>query len=268
MKITAFAIKNLRKIVSGDDDITPKQSGRELVAFFGNFGVRDVYKGGLPDGMSRNDYIENRLESINGAESIAKLLEELVSDRHFDGSDLKKEVAIEKINTLINPDGYGLSFIGGRYQITGNSREVSVEVKNEVHFEDIQYQILAELDNAKYTIWVAVAWFTSPVLFDKLLEKKSQGVNVQILILDDNINSKARTDLDFEGNFETRRLPKTGYFGNITHHKFCVIDLERTINGSYNWTVKAQYNEENITIMDDRKATLEFADRFMKIKNE
>ena len=265
MKITPYAIQNLRTIISGDEGITPNMSGRELVSFFGNFGIRDVYKGGLPDGLSRNNYVEDRLNKVNESENIAKLLEELVSDRHLKSSGFKKEIIIERINNLIKPDGYALNFIGGKYQITGNSHEYKEEIINTVVFEDIQKQILAELEAAKYTIWVAVAWFTDPVLFQKLIEKKNQGVNVQIIIMNDQINLNG--ELNFEAQFETKRIPKNGYFENITHHKFCVIDLQRTINGSYNWTKKAQFNQENITIMTDRKASLEFADRFIKLKN-
>lgn len=32
------------------------------------------------------------------------------------------------------------------------------------------------------------------------------------------------------------------------HHKFCVIDLERVIDGSYNWTNNANYSGKGINI--------------------
>lgn len=265
MKLSEYAIQNLRKIITGDEELTPNQSGSKLVALFNSFGARDVYQGGLPDGMSRNNYAEDRLLKINGTENLAKIIEKVVSPANFQDSDLKVENAVEFVNRIINEEQYNLAFIGGKYQITGDV-QIAEEVKNKVHFEDIQKQILAELDNAKFTIWVAVAWFTDPVLFAKLVEKKRQGLNVQILIMNDEINS--RSGFDFESNFEIKRVKPTGYFSNITHHKFCVIDLERVINGSYNWTVKAQYNEENITIMEDRRIAKEFEERFLSIKNE
>jgi phosphatidylserine/phosphatidylglycerophosphate/cardiolipin synthase-like enzyme len=265
MKLSEYAIQNLRKIITGDQELTPNQSGSNLVALFNSFGVRDVYQGGLPDGMSRNSYAEDRLLKINGTENLAKIIEKVVSPSNFKDSILDIENAVEFVNRIINEEHYNLSFIGGKYQITGDV-QIAEEVKNKVHFEDIQKQILAELDNAKFTIWIAVAWFTDPVLFAKLIEKKKQGLNVQILIMNDEINS--RSGFDFESNFEIKRVKPTGYFSNITHHKFCVIDLERVINGSYNWTVKAQYNEENITIMEDRRTAKEFAERFIAIKKE
>ncbi|MCG8696967.1 MAG: phospholipase D-like domain-containing protein [Bacteroidales bacterium] len=51
-------------------------------------------------------------------------------------------------------------------------------------------------------------------------------------------------------------------------NKFCVIDLEKVIHGSYNWTNKAQYNNETISIIDSRLEAKKYADQFLKIKQE
>jgi hypothetical protein len=44
------------------------------------------------------------------------------------------------------------------------------------------------------------------------------------------------------------------------HNKFCVIDKINTITGSYNWSIKAQSNHENITITKD---SIELAEMFL-----
>ncbi|WP_461791507.1 phospholipase D-like domain-containing protein [Pedobacter sp.] len=266
MKLSEYAIQNLRKIITGDEGLTPNMSGSNLVALFNSFGVRDTYKGGLPDGLSRTNYTESRLLQINGTAGLAALLEKIVTPAHFNGSDMKVEKAVEFINNIINEEKFALEYAGGSYKVMGNVTRAKEAVANKVHFEDIQNQILAEIHEAKFTIWVAVAWFTDPILFNKLIEKSRQGINVQVLIINDDIN--ARTRFRFEEHFETKRIKPTGYFGNITHHKFCVIDIERVINGSYNWTVKAQYNDENITILKDRDIAKEFSAKFITIKNE
>ena len=36
--------------------------------------------------------------------------------------------------------------------------------------------------------------------------------------------------------------------GLLMHNKFCVVDGINTITGSYNWSIKASSNHENITI--------------------
>lgn len=46
------------------------------------------------------------------------------------------------------------------------------EVSQEVLFENIQRQIIDEIRADKYVIWIAMAWFTDPVLYQELLKKK------------------------------------------------------------------------------------------------
>ena len=52
------------------------------------------------------------------------------------------------------------------------------------------------------------------------------------------------------------------------HHKFCIIDLNTVIQGSYNWSKKAQYNGENIDTVTNPSHALQYADRFIKLKQE
>ncbi len=51
------------------------------------------------------------------------------------------------------------------------------EVSQEVLFENIQRQIIDEIRAAKYVIWIAMAWFTDPVLYQELLKKKKRSYN-------------------------------------------------------------------------------------------
>ena len=48
------------------------------------------------------------------------------------------------------------------------------------HFDNIRHQILDELDNAKERIVVAVYWFTNQTLFNKLMDKVSEGLKVEL----------------------------------------------------------------------------------------
>ena len=52
----------------------------------------------------------------------------------------------------------------------------------------------------------------------------------------------------------------------VRHHKFCIIDLRTVVHGSYNWTIKAQYNEETVTVNHSADFAAEFGETFMKLK--
>lgn len=59
--------------------------------------------------------------------------------------------------------------------------------------------------------------------------------------------------------------PKNGNYTNLMHHKFCVIDLKKVITGSFNWTVKASFNNENIAVIEQRDQAEKYADEFLKL---
>lgn len=136
----------------------------------------------------------------------------------------------------------------------------------EVHFEEIQGQILEQIRNAKYTIWIAVAWFTDKVIIQELINKSAQGINVQVIVDDDHINQPYFTE--YESRFEVIKANKHGAYGdNIMHNKFCVIDLKTVLHGSYNWSKRAQYNKETISIeVSNRELAEQFANEFIKLK--
>lgn len=52
------------------------------------------------------------------------------------------------------------------------------------------------------------------------------------------------------------------------HNKFCIIDLNKVIHGSYNWTSNAQYNNESITITEGREVAKDFANQFIQLRNQ
>ena len=140
----------------------------------------------------------------------------------------------------------------------------SEEVSQEILFEDIQRQIIEEIRIAKYLIWVAMAWFTDPVIFSELKKKKLEGVNIQI-VLDDNEKNR-HASFSVEDSFETYWVSIRSLYKNTMHDKFCIIDLQTVIHGTYNWTRAAQYNKETISIDRNRETSMTFADEFIKLK--
>lgn len=138
----------------------------------------------------------------------------------------------------------------------------SEAVRNEAHFEDIQNKIINALNGARVSIVVAMSWFTNDTLLEKLVQKQNEGVDVKVAIYDDGINKKHGVDLS--------RL-KTVYKvkaerGGIMHNKFCVIDNQVVITGSYNWTNNAETrNDENVTVQYDPKSATEYTVKYNEL---
>lgn len=131
----------------------------------------------------------------------------------------------------------------------------------DVVFDNIKQTIIQGIRDAKYTIWVAVAWFSNTDIFEELCKRKGDGVNIRILTIGNNSNKSLLEKLKKEFDTETIVLPG----GHIFHHKFCIIDLEYVMHGSFNWSKNAEGNEETWSTALDRDFATKFADKFMRM---
>lgn len=122
----------------------------------------------------------------------------------------------------------------------------------QAHFHSIQKVIIDHLKTTQNEILVAVAWFTDREIFEVLCQKAQEGVQVSIALLGDHIN-KAPNGLNFPRlcnlGGKVKFLPSGSDGAPMMHHKFCVLDKSTVITGSYNWSKKAQSNDENITVV-------------------
>ncbi len=144
-------------------------------------------------------------------------------------------------------------------------------MKTQAYFENIQEAIKEEINLAEHTIQVAVAWFTDSELFNLLLQKAQKGFTIELILMDDRINRSSGIDYSQLNNKTCKvwQIKQTNNNQNLMHNKFCIIDNKTIISGSYNWTRKAQQNQESITIVkDDSKLALDFEQEFQNIKNK
>lgn len=135
----------------------------------------------------------------------------------------------------------------------------------EVVFENIEQRIIKEISEAHYAIFVSVAWFTNKKLFNALLEKAKNNCYISIIIQLDEINSQCGIDYSQIqiGRSECFKISKDA---ELLHDKFCVIDFQKVITGSYNWTYKASQNSENILILNDPSVASQYISRFEQQK--
>lgn len=122
----------------------------------------------------------------------------------------------------------------------------------------IQDVIQSELFNATVSIKIAVAWFTNNLLFQPLLMKLMMGVHVEIILNKDDINLSACDMIDYTRFLEYGGVLRWNYTKTLMHEKFCIIDNRVVITGSYNWTNKAEYNHETISVFKDDASTVWF----------
>ena len=122
----------------------------------------------------------------------------------------------------------------------------------------IQNAIQMELFKAKESIKIAVAWFTNELLLQPLILKLQCGVTIELILNDDEINRGGDSSLDFTEYLQNGGIMRWNDSKQLMHDKFCIIDDTVVIYGSYNWTNKAEYNEESITISREENETIKF----------
>lgn len=264
MKLSPYAIQNLVPFITGNN-YPPSRTGRQLVKLFNKYGCRDIYdEFGLPERpgsfdnqrMSRKAYVEDRLKQLVASGTWKGLLKEVIESAE------NRENVVNEINALLRGDKLSVVKRGESYEIEGGIIDNTPPVQNTAHFEGIQNQILSELNKARVSITVVMAWFTNELLFKKLKERAQQGIDVKLAIYDDGINRKYGLNFDELNLFRIKKSPK----GGLMHDKFCIIDNQVVITGSYNWTNNAEFrNSENITIQKDLDQASSYSEEFRRL---
>ena len=86
---------------------------------------------------------------------------------------------------------------------------------------------------------------------DELMAKKRPDVHVRMIISEEDTNRPYYRQLS--ENFDLRLIPHHGWNDwNRMHDKFCIIDFEYVMHGSYNWTKTANFNDETLATALDR----------------
>lgn len=129
-----------------------------------------------------------------------------------------------------------------------------IKYQSQAYFNQIATHLEHELQQARFSVRLAVAWLNHPGLIYSLCQAAERGVTVEVIISrDDNNFNKPRKvrqlyDLLDAGAMVMVSGPEHGLADGFFHHKFCVIDYDTVITGSFNWTKNATTNEENILI--------------------
>ncbi|OQX97111.1 MAG: hypothetical protein B6I20_13360 [Bacteroidetes bacterium 4572_117] len=103
--------------------------------------------------------------------------------------------------------------------------------KQVIEQETISRKIIRELKKARYSIWLANIWFTDNEVYDVLISKLNEGLNVEIVLNSNHWN--------FYENSNIQKFIDAGgeiYFvtesneNNVSNDKYCIVDFSTVIN--------------------------------------
>ena len=128
--------------------------------------------------------------------------------------------------------------------------------------------MIRRIRDAKFIIWTAFAWYFNEAIYQELLAKKEQGLNIRIIVSQEGSNTNIISKLK-ENEFDVVVIPRLGNRGNNRmHDKFCIIDIDCVMHGLYNWTPTANKNVETLATALDRELVTKFAKEFIELYNE
>ena len=129
--------------------------------------------------------------------------------------------------------------------------------------DDCENAIVSCIRNAKHSVKICVFTISENVISDAVVKAHKEGISVKIITDNDKLNDMGS---------DIRMLSKAGIRIRIDqssshmHHKFCVVDKEVLLTGSYNWTKSAaDRNQENILVIEDPKMVKSYLSEFEKL---
>lgn len=125
--------------------------------------------------------------------------------------------------------------------------------------EEIRSRIIISINEAKFAIYLAVAFFTDRGIADALIKAHKRGVNVQVVISNAQMNSDIRSIL------ANNNLVIYQVEDRLMHAKFMVIDDAKVINGSYNYTLRASRENKEVVNIAEGKEVGDYKSIFMSI---
>ncbi len=138
--------------------------------------------------------------------------------------------------------------------------------RHEAVFENIKDRIQAEIRAAHNSIFAAVAWLTEPDLIRELTRAVSRGCSVRLIISAHEYNQAERFRNLVTSGGELYIYGSEDIMGrHFMHNKFCVIDYQKVITGSFNYTWNASSNAENIVILHDEAVAYQYVEECLDL---
>lgn len=131
--------------------------------------------------------------------------------------------------------------------------------------------VVNAIGSARRQVLVQAYSFTSPEIIKALADAKKRGVDVRAVLDKSNFCKAGNADCQNKGTVaaDTLAISKVPVLVDrahaIAHNKVMVIDGERVITGSFNFTRSAQErNAENLLVLRDRELARRYAENWQE----
>ena len=126
-------------------------------------------------------------------------------------------------------------------------------------------EIISAINNARNYVYVAMYYFTSRPIAQAIVDASGRGVDVKVCM----DGSEPQYEYSKGVYLENKNIPIKIITGKgIMHNKFCVIDDRVVVTGSFNWTARADLeNDENLLIIHSDEIARRYKEEFERLWN-
>jgi len=128
-------------------------------------------------------------------------------------------------------------------------------------------RLLALIQSAQESIYFMAYSFTANDLGDAIRQRAADGLTVAGVMDDEQINFNQGTEYDpfKQAGLDVRRDGNAG----LMHHKVIIIDEKIVVTGSYNFTERAEeQNDENVVIIHNPDVAAQYLAEFRRVYNQ
>lgn len=135
--------------------------------------------------------------------------------------------------------------------------------------ETVSRKIIRELKKAKYSIWLANVWFTDNKIYDVLIEKLLEGLNVEIVLNSNQWtlyeNSNIQEFIDAGG--EIYIVTETNE-SNAPDDKYCIVDYSTVINDDFKQEFFLKPGQGGNLLKENQETLVEqYINEYLLLKN-
>jgi phosphatidylserine/phosphatidylglycerophosphate/cardiolipin synthase-like enzyme len=133
--------------------------------------------------------------------------------------------------------------------------------------DGVAAQLLALIQSAQESIYFMAYSFTANDLGDAIRQRAADGLTIAGVMDDEQINFNQGTEYDpfKQAGLDVRRDGNAG----LMHHKVIIIDEKIVVTGSYNFTTRAEeQNDENVVIIHNPDVAAQYLAEFRRVYNQ
>ena len=150
------------------------------------------------------------------------------------------------------------------------SNEKASAALAETYFDELNEKVLEKINECKMVIWISMYTFTKTELLDALVRKAQEGVTIEIILSDNEHNTKANIKHYWEKMTNVYWYPEGGKedWYSKNHQKFALIDGKVVCHGSNNFTHSADRQANHMTIDENEKVIDQFIEEWKRIRTK